>query len=236
MVDTIEVETVTIEMDGVSKEVEVPKKKSKAPVVEVAKPEPKPEPKPRTCMIEIALPASVIQLIKAAPHNDTVRAVILAHLKIPVPDECKTFEDIKEWIETTVVIPMPSKSKKGGPSNASIVEIPIQATDTEHGRCNYSIGRNGSGNYQLSVQRFRDMVESSQDLDDLVAALSDRIGDDWDQYIRMNPNEDEEYSYDDHGIDDDEPFTDREWDYQSGHRDVLRRLVAQFAPEYAGRF
>lgn len=231
MVDTIEVETVSIEMDGATKEVEVKKPKKKAVEVEVVK-------KPQTCKIEQALPVSVIQLVVAAPHNDTVRAVILAHLKIPVPDECKTYPDIKEWIETTIVRETPKK--KGAPPTPPVdegfAEIPISGSDVEHGRCSYSIHRSGRGPYKLSVVRFRRLVEEAEDMDDLITSLSERINDDWDQHITLSQN-DGGYDHNDYEADDDDNgYTDREWDYLDGHRENIRRLIAQHAPDRLGLF
>lgn len=210
-------------MDGVTKEIEVknPKKAEKA------------EPKPRTCMIEQALPSSVVQLVKAAPHNDTVRSVMLAHLKQPVPDELKTFEDIKEWIETTIVI----KALKHVSSPLSVdgrVQIRIEGYDKEHGRAAYSVNRKGEGNYRLGLQTFLNHVANADDLDELIQRLSDTIGDDWDSNINMDWV-DGTIHYDDHETDDEDGFTETGWDYQDGHREAIMQLIRQYAPEHVER-
>ncbi len=55
----------------------------------------------RKCQIEEVLAASFIELIEMAPANPYVRALILAQTGRMPGAECVTFEQVKEWIETT---------------------------------------------------------------------------------------------------------------------------------------
>lgn len=193
---------------------------------------PNPEPKPKTCEIGQVLPISVIQLLAGAPHNDTVRAVILAHLKQPIPAEHKTFEAVKEWIETTIVFNKP-KPRSAVPADTR-VNIPITGSAREHGRCAYHRDVAGRGIYAMGLRRFLDALNDSEDMETLMDTLNERIGEDWEDFVGMNQQGEDEH--DDHEQDDEDGLTDQEWDYQQGHRENIINLIRQHAPDLLERF
>ncbi len=205
-------------VDTTTKETEV-KKAKKADKEEVE----------RKCKIEQVLSANIIDLIRAAPHNDTARAVVLARLKQPIPAEHKTFEAIKEWIETTIEFNQPK-----APKADSRIEIPINGSDTEHGRARYHVNRAGRGNFHLSLASFLERVAEANDMDELVGFITDEIDNNgWEDYVSLQEGD---YNYEDHETDDDEPYTDGEWDYQSGHKRLILDLIRQHAPNLVERF
>jgi len=55
----------------------------------------------KRCSIVALLGASLVEMLKVAPQNPTALARILAITgKMPKPDEAKTYEDLKNWVET----------------------------------------------------------------------------------------------------------------------------------------
>ena len=56
----------------------------------------------RKCLLEQVLPKTMIELLKMAPANEIARAHALAQLTVPLPNECQTFEQIREWVEANV--------------------------------------------------------------------------------------------------------------------------------------
>lgn len=208
-----------------------------SPPVVVKPPE---EKKKQTCRIGQVLPASVIELLKAAPQNDTIRAVILAHLRVPIPDDALTFEQIRTWIEHTIKSPQ-FLTEQGIPVGipgvdsvppAPMVMIPIKGTEDEMGSCRYCVTTRGQGNYQIGLDAFRQMVEESDDLDELQERVSDEVGEDWYEYISLEiPSNATFETYDrepDH-------HGECDWEFNCAIRDHLRNLVAAHAPAYSAR-
>lgn len=183
------------------------------------------ESKPRTCIIEQALPSSVIQLLKAAPQNDTILAVVLAHLNQPIPKEHATYEAIKEWIETTIVKAKPEKSSS---KDTAIVYFAISGSEREYGTCLYSVTKQGSGDVGIPLAEFREMMANAEDLDELRDAVADYISENWLAEISMSAED--EYDYCDHEASGSE---DQEWEYEENIVTKLRTLVREHGDEDA---
>ena len=185
------------------------------------------------------LPGSVIELIRSAPHNDTVRAVVLAHLKQPIPPEHVTYDAIKQWVEATIEAPKAKKSqledildgivaRPNTPAVRNTINIPIRGSDTESGTAMYTVRRNGRAHYEISVRDFMTMVDAAGSLDEFCSAMDEFIAEDWEESVELNDNR--EYDYTNHEPDSDEPHTGSEWDYDCNIRALLRQLLAQHAP------
>jgi hypothetical protein len=120
-----------------------------------------PEPLKRKCEIAQVLPASVIQLVVAAPHNETVRSVLLAHLKQSVPEELKTFNDIKDWIEFNIEVP-----KAPTPPKNEAIQVLISASELERGTCRYERTLKGEGMQGIRRLLILEIAEESDGAED----------------------------------------------------------------------
>ena len=117
-----------------------------------------PQPPKKTCQIKDVLPAGVIPLIAANPRNDTIRNLMLAHLKQPVPVECDTFDKVKEWIEHNVAFEKPEDPLERQYRLAqeaeerrirNSIQVAVYISGSETGRCNYNRDVAGQGNVPL---------------------------------------------------------------------------------------
>jgi hypothetical protein len=159
----------------------------------------------RRCGIDEVFAGPFIELIGLAPRNPVVRGLILAQIrKMPGP-ECETFEQIKEWVETTC-------DKKLRPPNQPTVRaaegiiISVEFSETEYGRANYSVPRSGSDSFVLEADELIEMVraaiESGDGLQGVIESIASLIDDEaWD---RCEPSLEDsgDYDYGDHDSDD----------------------------------
>lgn len=195
-------------------------------------------PPKKLCSIKDVLPPSVIPLVAAAPNNDTIRNLLLAHLKVPVPKEEDTYEKVVKWIEFNVAKPPPPKSdveimlerqqRDEERRNANRVMIHVRASEREHGRCNYHHDRAGRGDMPIDRNRIVDAAAEADNADDFF----DRIREYLDEanpgnYINMEETGEGD-AYDDHESDD---TTDQEITIQDAGKQVLKDTLRAADPE-----
>ena len=151
------------------------------------------------CKIEEVFARPFIELIGLAPRNPVVRGLILSQTgKLP-GSERETFEQIKEWVETTC-------DKRLRPPNANHSEeafaVNVEFAETEYGRAGYSVPRSGSDEFNLNTDELLDMVQKAIDDGEGMETVVDNIrelinSEAWD---RCDPNLDDygDYDYEDH--------------------------------------
>src|ERR1019366_5142129 len=107
------------------------------------------EPAPAVrCKIDEVFAGPFIELIGLAPRNPVVSGLILAQTgKMPGMDR-QTFEQIKEWVETTCEKKMRQTNGSRTPSGNGIA-IRVEFSETEYGRADYSVSRSGSDEVAL---------------------------------------------------------------------------------------
>ena len=162
--------------------------------------EPPPPIEGRKCRIEEVLAGSFIELIEMAPANPCVRALILAKTgKMPAA-ECITYEQIKEWVETTCEkkkVP-PSRSRNGEDG----ISIEVDFSETEYGKADYSITRSGSEQFKLDADDLLEIVESAIEdgdgIEKIVALISDKIREDGWEQCEPSMNNYGDYDYDEY--------------------------------------
>lgn len=221
-----------------------PRKKKMEAIKEQA-PEQKPvEPPPKRIRNwpDWILP-SIDQLIKIAPENETVRALVLAICKEPIPPDKVDYESIKQWFECSNTIRSNSlnhaavtngqQRDRGNPATAAqaaaasrVLAQRVEVYTKESGRCNYSVEKSGSRVYSLTEQEVIDLSVASGSMqalvDSVATALKQKAED---NPPDMNPSED---GYDVEGCDCDS--CDTEMDIE---RQELTSRIRDFLSRYA---
>jgi hypothetical protein len=184
----------------------------------------------RKCRIEEVFDQSFIELLALVPRNPYVRALILKLTgKIPGP-ECETFEQIKEWVETTCkkkARPSPNRASRRAADGG--ISINVEFSETEYGRACYSVRRSGSAEFCIGAEDLIEMVQAAIDdgenIDEVVNRVAEKI--DEDAWNRCEPNMDDygDYDYNDHEAND---SGDSETSYS---RNEIRNRVLEFVRE-----
>ncbi|MBE0542259.1 MAG: hypothetical protein IH623_12800 [Verrucomicrobia bacterium] len=182
----------------------------------------------RRCQIEEVFCPPFIELLALAPRNPIVRGLILAQTRQQPGRECATFEQLKDWVETTCNKRIPAPNARATSAGAGI-DITVEFSETENGRADYSVTRSGRDTFQVGAETLleivQDAIESGGGLDEVVDLLADKIEDDaWSQ---CNPDLDNygDYDYNDH---DSTGSEDRETDYS---KEDIRTAVLAFVRE-----
>ena len=85
----------------------------------------------RLCAIADVLTPQTLRMIGACPTNEVARTLVLAAVRKPIPDEAKTFEQIKDWIETNVSPVAKVESVKG-------IQVAVRTWERVSGHCTYT--------------------------------------------------------------------------------------------------
>ena len=187
----------------------------------------------KKCRITDVLPQSVRQLLATAPQNETIRAVILAHLKVPIPPDKLTYDDIKSWIEETIdpATLFAKKPSQQGGSSRPRVDIPIQGSATQNGTCRYRVVTRGEGTFAISNERFMEIVEDAEDFDHLMELIETEIYyNSWTDGVPLDSYDD--YDYDHYEMDD---VTDEEFEFKSTARNVIAQHLISLNQDEAER-
>ena len=155
----------------------------------------------RRCRIDEVFAGPFIDLIALAPRNPVVRGLILAQTRrMPGPD-CETFEQVKDWVETTC-------DKKLRPAVATQsqtgdgITIKVEFSETEYGRANYSVPRSGNDEFEIKADELLDMVREAIDEEEGMDGVIEKIASliDSDAWSRCEANMDDngEYDYSEH--------------------------------------
>jgi hypothetical protein len=159
----------------------------------------------KKCRMDEVLGAGFIELLGLAPANPLVRGLLLARTgRMPDPD-CRTFEQLREWIE----MHCDRKScpaRRPGSGDGDGIAVRVAFSDTEYGRANYSVGRGANEELRLTEDELVQLAESTINdgagLEQLVDSLAQIIDEEaWD---RCDPvlEDDGDYNYDSHESDD----------------------------------
>ena len=155
----------------------------------------------RRCGIDEVFARPFIELITLAPKNPVVRGLILAQTRKLPGAECETFEQIKEWVETTCDKKLRPTHSSHPPSREAFT-LTVEFSETEHGRAHYSVDRSGSDEFALEEDEVLEMVRKTIDdgdgLEEVINKISDKV--DEDAWNRCDPSLDNygDYDYEDH--------------------------------------
>ena len=189
---------------------------------------------PSRCKIEEVFASPFIELIGLAPKNPVVRGLILAQTRRLPGSDCETFEQIKQWVETTCDRPVRPLNATRVPAPDGI-SITVEFSETEHGRASYSVSRSGSDEFNLNADELLTLVQGAIDagagLDDVIEKIASLV--DEDAWNRCDPSLDDygEYDYDDHDSGDSDNLV-IEFS-RSQVRERLRAFLQEQHPELA---
>ena len=106
----------------------------------------------RLCAIADVLTPQTLRMIGACPTNEVARTLVLAAVRKPIPDEAKTFEQIKDWIETNVSPVAKVESVKG-------IQVAVRTWERVSGHCSYTEERTGESDYTLTPEDIHDCIQ-----------------------------------------------------------------------------
>lgn len=158
----------------------------------------------RRCKIDEVFAGPFIELIALAPMNPVVRGLILAQTRRMPGAECETFEQIKEWVETTCerkVRPPGQTNGRRTPSRDGIV-IKVEFGETEHGRAHYSVNRSCSEDCAFDEDELlayvQEAIDDGHGLDEVIEKIAEEIDDN--AWNRCDPSLEDygDYDYDEH--------------------------------------
>jgi hypothetical protein len=125
---------------------------------------------------------------------------------MPEPER-QTFEQIKDWVETTC------DPRAGGGHQTKAarltetgIVIKVEFSETEYGRANYSVPRSGSDEFALDADELLEMVQaavdSAEDLDEVIEKIAGLINEN--AWNRCEPSLEDygDYDYEEHDAND----------------------------------
>lgn len=159
----------------------------------------------RKCRIEEAISGNLLELLRIAPLNPLVRGLVLSQTQNMPPDDCRDFDQLKDWIEincdkrTFIVSTRNQRARRGA------LSIRVDFSENEYGRANYTVRRSGSEQFVITSEELLPKVQDcigDGGFDALVELIREEINDNaWD---RCDPCLDDygDYDYGEHDCDD----------------------------------
>lgn len=137
---------------------------------------------------EVLLGRSLLDLLRAAPNNATVRTMLSKHCRKTIPVELTSVDEIIGWIEANITLPPPVVSEV--PPNPllrrahQLPGVAVTAEDTvltleayrrgtESGSCTYTSSWAEDRNARLNRLEFEEFVRNAGSFDELIDALTE---------------------------------------------------------------
>jgi hypothetical protein len=189
------------------------------------------------CKIDEVFASPFIELISLAPMNPVVRGLILAQTRrMPGPD-CETFEQVKEWVETTCE--KKARSPNQPPFRAAEgITINVEFSETEYGSANYSVHRSGEGEFAINAGDLLEMVQKAIDNEEGIDGVVDRIAEEIDDnaWNQCEPDLNNYGDYDYDNYDSNDTDNQREEYSRTQIRDRLHAFLRQRHPQLLEEF
>lgn len=193
-------------------------------------------PAERKCILTDVFDLGFIELMRLVPRNPLVRAMVLRMTGKMPPSHRTTFEELKEWIEWNCekqVIATLTKQTRRSPVGG--IRIPVEFSDVEYGRADYSVRRSGTDEFFVNaeelMQLVQDAIEDGDGIESVVSSIATLIEDDaWNQ---CDPNLDDygDYDYSEHDLNATE---DSKTEFSRGEiRTAVLAFVRERHPELA---
>lgn len=190
----------------------------------------------KKCDLDKVVQKELIALLKQAPLNPHVRTLIHAQILKPIPEEAKTFEEIKNWIELNIepraaqtLAEVLAQGRVDPPQGPEFHER-ITYSEQQWGNCHWSAEMSGTNTYSLSRQSLRDAaIEADGDWNGFCEQVEEELRE---QCNENNPDLDPVDGYD-HSDYDTNGSDDSSVDFQQGLRTRLAQWMRANLPEQA---
>jgi len=171
-----------------------------------------------------------LNLIQLTPANPIVRAQIMRQLLKEPPKEAKTYEEVKEWVETNFedVFTPPNVLSKGNNSIHAILTIPVRISRDEFGSANYSVRQRMTSNVSLSVSQMTEWLDEGLTLDDIIRRIKEITED-----VDFEVGHEEDYKYDDHEVSDHDNYTHEITEEGRARESILSFVMENIGEESA---
>ncbi len=160
------------------------------------------EPHPDTVGVkltaEVLLGRSLLDMLRSAPGNATVRTMIGKHCRKSIPPEMKTVNEIIDWIEANVTLApavvqetarVQGRVLTPNPAWETVINRPVvdreivlavevEETGTESGRATYHASTHQTFTSKWDRQEFRNAVDEVDDFDELMSRIREASMDD----------------------------------------------------------
>lgn len=152
----------------------------------------------KRCAIGEVLTQSIVSLLELAPGNPQARGHVLAQTGKMPPDSCKTYEEVRDWIEDNCgpdpeAEPFPESSPPAPPERGNAFTVRLDFTAVETGRCHYRDGQSGSISRPVTREDINALLaihEPYASLSELAYGLNDLLMDDpWDLEPEMTSDD-----------------------------------------------
>lgn len=199
----------------------------------------------KKCCIESVLEAAVVELLKLAPMNPQARAHVLAVMGKKPPEEAKTYEEVKDWIESNgPIVPVMSAVSAATPAairyqtlqdihhaqmagravRQSLVAFKLVAefSQLEVGTCRYRDRQSGREERPVTREEIQEILDAHPDysLPEITEALCSKIEQTlWELNPEMSSNDGPDY-----GDGDSDETRDHESDIQGGRGHIQNLL------------
>jgi hypothetical protein len=196
----------------------------------------------RIIPIEYQIPKESLDLIRAAPLNPVSRGILLKYVKKPCPDSCKTFANVKNWVEENgnninlqassaeantlqqmnpAPAPPPARARP-----AVAFSIDVLYSETESGSATYDCTNSGSGPVEITEEYLLRIANRTAERGNGMDAVMEALAGDMEELAREQLSfEAEDYEYNNHESSD---ATDQNADYSST---ALRERVGAYLLE-----
>lgn len=200
------------------------------------------EPAQRRCLLPGVMHPVLLALLADAPGNPSVRAHIQAMFGTPIPADCVTFEQVRDWLEfnfdppklTSELARNYQRQPQAATSYTDVLnqrpapafEVAVSIEEVETGRARYSVTRRNVVHVPIHEQTIQRLIRDGHGMEEISLEVI-RIAKD------EVPDHDDgegygDYDYDDHSTDNTEHIS------SDVHHPNTRDLIVNFIRRFYG--
>ncbi len=190
------------------------------------------------CMDSDPIEPMLKSMLLSAPRNETIRSMVNAAMKKPIPDDLVEYDKIIEW----------SMKQSTGPKKLDepmilqweefevdpVLDIKISTHEEVIGKARWSGTFRGEGSVNVDLEELIDDNESEiRNWSDVMSLIRDRINDFANEVVPPQEHDDDDDEYEDHEVGD---TTDSGWDYSDNSLHILdsvKRVIRSINPTLA---
>lgn len=119
--------------------------------------------KPKLCNLDLLIPSTTARIIREHPNTELVKGIIMNLFGQSPPPELKTYNEVREWIETTFTNMVAKDAQASRPAIAvaqPILSVNIMHERTEIGRCSYKQQQSRLIEFDMTLEDVRECIHS----------------------------------------------------------------------------